>query len=32
MAGEIVTPLADKREGPAPYFSLVLLPGQGRRP
>jgi precorrin-2/cobalt-factor-2 C20-methyltransferase len=32
MAGEIVTPLADKLEGPAPYFSLVLLPGQGRRP
>ena len=32
MAGEQVTPLADKREGPAPYFSLILLPGQGRRP
>ena len=32
MAGEIVSPLADKREGGAPYFSLVLLPGQGRRP
>ena len=32
MAGEIVAPLAEKRDGPAPYFSLVLLPGQGRRP
>jgi precorrin-2/cobalt-factor-2 C20-methyltransferase len=32
MEGEAVTPLADKPEGPAPYFSLILLPGQGRRP
>ena len=32
MAGETVSPLAEKREGPAPYFSLILLPGQGRRP
>ncbi|HXT09796.1 MAG TPA: precorrin-2 C(20)-methyltransferase [Roseiarcus sp.] len=32
MAGEIVAPLAQERDGPAPYFSLVLLPGQGRRP
>jgi precorrin-2/cobalt-factor-2 C20-methyltransferase len=32
MADEIVTPLSQKRDGPAPYFSLVLLPGQGRRP
>ena len=32
MEGEAVTPLAQKREGPAPYFSLILLPGQGRRP
>jgi precorrin-2/cobalt-factor-2 C20-methyltransferase len=32
MAGEFVAPLAQKRDGRAPYFSLVLLPGQGRRP
>jgi precorrin-2/cobalt-factor-2 C20-methyltransferase len=32
MAGEIVAPLRQERDGPAPYFSLVLLPGQGRRP
>jgi precorrin-2/cobalt-factor-2 C20-methyltransferase len=31
MAEEIVMPLADKTEGPAPYFSLILIPGQGRR-
>jgi precorrin-2/cobalt-factor-2 C20-methyltransferase len=32
MAGEQVAALKDKPQGPAPYFSLVLLPGQGRRP
>jgi len=32
MARERVSPLKDKPEGPAPYFSLILLPGQGRRP
>jgi precorrin-2/cobalt-factor-2 C20-methyltransferase len=32
MAGERVAPLAEMVEGAAPYFSLVLLPGQGRRP
>jgi precorrin-2/cobalt-factor-2 C20-methyltransferase len=32
MQNECVAPLRDKREGPAPYFSLILLPGQGRRP
>jgi precorrin-2/cobalt-factor-2 C20-methyltransferase len=32
MAGERVTPLADVGETTAPYFSLILLPGQGRRP
>ena len=31
MPGERVMPLAAV-EGEAPYFSLVLLPGQGRRP
>ena len=32
MAGERVVPLAERDEGPAPYFSMVLVPGrQGRR-
>ena len=32
MAEEVVIPLADKTEGTAPYFSLILIPGLGRRP
>jgi len=32
MAGEVVTPLADKPDEAAPYFSLILIPGEGRRP
>ncbi len=32
MDAEIVMPLADKSDGKAPYFSLILVPGQGRRP
>ncbi len=32
MDDEIVLPLAEKTDGPAPYFSLILIPGQGRRP
>lgn len=32
MANELVMKLADKTEGDAPYFSLILVPGQGRRP
>ena len=32
MAGEVVTPLRDKAEDAVPYFSIVLLPGHGRRP
>ena len=32
MESEVVMPLADKVDGPAPYFSLILIPGQGRRP
>jgi precorrin-2/cobalt-factor-2 C20-methyltransferase len=32
MAGEAVMPLAEKTGDSAPYFSLVLIPGQGRRP
>jgi precorrin-2/cobalt-factor-2 C20-methyltransferase len=27
MADEVVMPLAEKRDGPAPYFSLILIPG-----
>ena len=32
MAGEAVMPLADKRDAAAPYFSMILVPGRGRRP
>jgi precorrin-2/cobalt-factor-2 C20-methyltransferase len=32
MDSEVVMRLADKADGPAPYFSLILIPGQGRRP
>lgn len=32
MAGEHVVPLADKPDDAAPYFSMVLVPGEGRRP
>jgi precorrin-2/cobalt-factor-2 C20-methyltransferase len=32
MPGEIVMKLAEKTDDTAPYFSLVLIPGQGRRP
>jgi precorrin-2/cobalt-factor-2 C20-methyltransferase len=32
MAGERVIPLKDKPDDVAPYFSMVLLPGEGRRP
>lgn len=32
MAGEQVVPLADKPDDAAPYFSMVLVPGEGRRP
>ena len=32
QAGEVVMPLADKLDNAAPYFSLVLVPGNGRRP
>lgn len=30
MAGEIVLPLAEKCDDAAPYFSMILIPGQGR--
>jgi precorrin-2/cobalt-factor-2 C20-methyltransferase len=32
MAGEAVTPLCEKQGDAAPYFSLILAPGRGRRP
>lgn len=32
MPGEVVIPLAEKTDDTAPYFSLILIPGQGRRP
>ena len=32
MAGERVVPLHEKPDDTAPYFSMVLLPGEGRRP
>ncbi|GEO97660.1 precorrin-2 C(20)-methyltransferase [Methylobacterium haplocladii] len=32
MAGESIQPLAEKSDDKAPYFSMVLVPGEGRRP
>ena len=32
MAGERVVPLTEKPDDEAPYFSMVLVPGRGRRP
>lgn len=32
MAGEQVIALAERTEETAPYFSLILIPGEGRRP
>lgn len=32
MPGERVIPLADFNEEAIPYFSVILIPGQGRRP
>ncbi|WP_158811041.1 precorrin-2 C(20)-methyltransferase [Beijerinckia sp. L45] len=32
MQDEIVLPLRDKHDGVAPYFSIILIPGHGRRP
>ena len=31
MVDEIIMPLADKETDKAPYFSMILVPGQGRR-
>jgi precorrin-2/cobalt-factor-2 C20-methyltransferase len=32
MEGELVLPLVDKHDDVAPYFSIILIPGRGRRP
>jgi precorrin-2/cobalt-factor-2 C20-methyltransferase len=32
MQNEVVLPLRDKVDDVAPYFSLILIPGHGRRP
>jgi len=32
MPGEVVAPLSEKQGDAAPYFSLILAPGRGRRP
>ena len=32
MANEKVLPLAEKTDDEAPYFSMIIVPGQGRRP
>ena len=32
MAEERILPLAEKLDDDAPYFALILVPGQGRRP
>ena len=32
MAKEVVMPLAEKTDDAAPYFAMVLVPGDGRRP
>jgi precorrin-2/cobalt-factor-2 C20-methyltransferase len=32
MTSEIVMPLKDRISNEAPYFAMVLVPGNGRRP
>ena len=32
MADEVVMRLAEKTDDQAPYFSMILVPGRGRRP
>ena len=32
MEDEIILPFAEKYDDAAPYFSMVLVPGEGRRP
>ncbi len=31
MAGQVILPLQDKPDDEAPYFAMVLVPGEGRR-
>ena len=31
MAGERILPLAEVGDEEAPYFSLIIVPGEGRR-
>ena len=31
MAGEVILPLTQKTDDQAPYFSMILVPGRGRR-
>jgi precorrin-2/cobalt-factor-2 C20-methyltransferase len=31
MPGERIAPLAEVMDNSAPYFSMILIPGQGRR-
>ncbi|MEW5422854.1 precorrin-2 C(20)-methyltransferase [Amorphus sp. 3PC139-8] len=31
MADEIIVPLSERSDDPAPYFSMILVPGNGRR-
>lgn len=31
MEGEIILPLEEKRDDIAPYFSMILIPGEGRK-
>jgi precorrin-2/cobalt-factor-2 C20-methyltransferase len=32
MEGEVVLPLSEKADDASPYFSLILIGGEGRRP
>ena len=32
MEGEVILPMAQKLDDEAPYFSMILVPGQGRAP
>jgi precorrin-2/cobalt-factor-2 C20-methyltransferase len=32
MAEQKILPLAEKLDAEAPYFSMILVPGEGRRP
>ena len=32
MANERIMPFSQKLDNEAPYFSMILIPGEGRRP